>query len=90
MMAQIPQVFDLWQDPQERYDFWMTNYTETSWAGVIISDTFKKVMATYLKYPLRKVQGLSVPYVSLGQYELLKSFQEQLQKEGFKFTIPVE
>jgi hypothetical protein len=55
-----------------------------------MSEAFKKVTATYMKYPPRKVQGVSIPYVSLGQYELLKSFQEQLQNEGFKFTIPVE
>lgn len=90
MIATTPQIFDLWQDPQERYDIFMNNYTETTWAAVTMIDAFKKVMATYLKYPPRKVQGLSIPYVSLGQYELLKSFQEQLQNEGFKFNIPVE
>jgi hypothetical protein len=24
-MASVPQVFDLWQDPQERYDLFMNN-----------------------------------------------------------------
>jgi arylsulfatase A-like enzyme len=90
MIATAPQIFDLWQDPQERYDIFMNNYTESTWAAVTMMDAFKKVMATYLKYPPRKVQGLSIPYVSLGQYELLKSFQEQLGNEGFKFNIPVE
>jgi hypothetical protein len=27
-VATIPQVFDLWQDPQERYDIYMTNWPE--------------------------------------------------------------
>ena len=90
MIALTPQVFDLWQDPQERYDIFMNNYTETSWTSVTITDAFKKIMATYLKYPPRKVQGLSIPYISLAQYELLRSFQEQLQNEGFKFNVPVE
>ena len=27
-VATIPQIFDLWQDPQERYDLFMTNWTE--------------------------------------------------------------
>ena len=27
-VATVPQVFDLWQDPQERYDIFMNNYTE--------------------------------------------------------------
>jgi arylsulfatase A-like enzyme len=90
MIAFTPQIFDLWQDPQERYDVFMNNYTETTWTGVTITDAFKKVMATYLKYPPRKPQGLSIPYISLSQYEMVKSFQEQLENQGFRFTIPVE
>src|SRR6516225_6555124 len=27
-VATVPQIFDLWQDPQERYDIFMNNYTE--------------------------------------------------------------
>ena len=27
-VATVPQVFDLWQDPQERYDIFMNNFTE--------------------------------------------------------------
>jgi arylsulfatase A-like enzyme len=30
-VATVPQVFDLWQDPQERYDIFMNNYTERTW-----------------------------------------------------------
>jgi len=90
MIAMVPQIFDLWQDPQERYDIFMNNYTERTWTGVTFSDAMKKILTTYLKYPPRKPQGLSFPYITLGQYELIKSFQEQLGNQGFKFTIPVE
>jgi hypothetical protein len=27
-------IFDLWQDPQERYDIFMNNYTERTWTMV--------------------------------------------------------
>jgi hypothetical protein len=30
-VATVPQVFDLWQDPQERYDLFMNNFTERTW-----------------------------------------------------------
>jgi hypothetical protein len=33
-VATVPQVFDLWQDPQERYDIFMNNYTERTWTMV--------------------------------------------------------
>ena len=37
----FPQVFDLWQDPQERYDIFMNNYTERTWVMVTINDAIK-------------------------------------------------
>ena len=45
-VATVPQVFDLWQDPQERYDIFMNNYTERTWVLVTISDGDKEVMKT--------------------------------------------
>ena len=33
-VATVPQVFDLWQDPQERYDMFMNNFTERTWTMV--------------------------------------------------------
>ncbi len=35
-VATVPQVFDLWQDPQERYDIFMNNYTERTWVMVTV------------------------------------------------------
>jgi arylsulfatase len=33
-VATVPQIFDLWQDPQERYDIFMNNFTEHTWMAV--------------------------------------------------------
>jgi hypothetical protein len=41
-VATVPQVFDLWQDPQERYDIFMNNYTERTWTMVTISEAIKE------------------------------------------------
>ena len=54
----MPQVFDLWQDPQERYDIFMNNFTERTWMGVVMGEELKKIMATYVKYPPRKLQSM--------------------------------
>jgi arylsulfatase len=35
-VATVPQIFDLWQDPQERYDIFMNNYTERTCTLVTI------------------------------------------------------
>ena len=64
------QVFDLWQDPQERYDIFMNNFTERTWMGVVMGEELKKIMATYVKYPPRKLQsfGYTGP-ITLSNYE---------------------
>jgi arylsulfatase len=42
--ATVPQVFDLWQDPQERYDIFMNNYTENTWTLVTIHAADNELM----------------------------------------------
>jgi arylsulfatase len=88
-VATVPQVFDLWQDPQERYDIFMNNFTERTWMGVVMEQELKKIMATYIKYPPRKVQsyGYTGP-ITLSNYERLQSLREQLAKEGITLTMP--
>jgi len=56
-VATIPQVFDLWQDPQERYDIYMTNWTKRTWVMITIRDEIKKLMQTYVQYPPSKAQS---------------------------------
>jgi hypothetical protein len=56
-VATVPQVFDLLQDPQERYDIFMTTFTESTWAVVPANDAVKKKMKTYVEYPPRKLQS---------------------------------
>jgi arylsulfatase A-like enzyme len=88
-VATVPQVFDLWQDPQERYDIFMNNFTERTWMGVVMEQELKKIMATYIKYPPRKVQsyGYTGP-ITLSNYERLQNIREQLAKEGITLTMP--
>ena len=54
----MPQIFDLWQDPQERYDIFMNNFTERTWTMVPINEAIKKLMKTYVQYPPRKLQSM--------------------------------
>jgi arylsulfatase len=88
-VATVPQVFDLWQDPQERYDIFMNNYTERTWVLVTISDAIKDLMKTYVQYPPRKQQSeaYSGP-ITLPQYERFQNLREQLAKEGIKLPLP--
>jgi arylsulfatase A-like enzyme len=90
-VAIVPQVFDLWQDPQERYDIFMNNYTEHTWTLVTIGDAAKKLMATYVKYPPRKMQsmGYNGP-ITLSNYQKFQWLRDQLNNEGFSLPMPTD
>ena len=79
----------MWGDPQERYDIFMNNYTEHTWALVTIGETVKELMKTYVKYPPRKQQSAAYSGpITLQQYERLQFIREQLEKEGITIPIP--
>jgi arylsulfatase A-like enzyme len=88
-VATAPQVFDLLQDPQERYDIFMTNFTEHTWAVVSANDAVEKLMKTYVKYPPRKLQSETYTGpITISKYQNFKFIQEQLGKEGFHIGLP--
>ena len=88
-VATVPQVFDLWQDPQERYDVFMNNYTERTWTLVTISEAINKKMKTYVQYPPRKMQGITYTGpITLSQYQRFQHIREMLKKQGVNIPIP--
>jgi arylsulfatase A-like enzyme len=88
-VATVPQVFDLWQDPQERYDIFMNNYTERTWVMITISDAIKELMKTYVQYPPRKLQSQSYSGpVTLTSYERFQFIRDQLAKQGITIALP--
>ena len=85
----VPQVFDLWQDPQERYDIFMNNYTERTWTLVTINQAIKELMKTYIQYPPRKLQSeVYTGPVTLSKYQRFKFIRDQLMEEGVTLTLP--
>jgi hypothetical protein len=45
-------------------------------------------MATYVKYPPRKMQGLGYHPITLTQYQTFSFIREQLAKEGVHLHLP--
>ena len=88
-VATVPQVFDLWQDPQERYDLFMNNFTERTWMAVPMQEELKKIMLTFVKYPPRKLQsyGYTGP-ITLSNYQRFQWVRDQLEKEGVNIALP--
>jgi len=88
-VATVPQVFDLWQDPQERYDIFMNNYTERTWTLVSINGAIGELMKTYVKYPPRKIQSETYAGpITIQQYERFAHVREALEKNGISIPLP--
>ncbi|GMG85119.1 arylsulfatase [Paralimibaculum aggregatum] len=88
-IATVPQVFDLLADPQERYDIFMTTFTESTWAMVPANEAVKKKMQSYIKYPPRKLQSetYSGP-ITLTRYQRFKYVRDALEKDGISIGLP--
>jgi arylsulfatase A-like enzyme/nitrite reductase/ring-hydroxylating ferredoxin subunit len=88
-VATVPQVFDLWQDPQERYDIFMNNYTERTWTLVTISKSIEDLMKTYVQYPPRKMQSASYGGpIEISKYQQFQWLRDQMAKEGVDIPLP--
>ena len=88
-VATIPQIFDLYQDPQERYDLFMTNWTERTWTMVPITEAIMGLMKTYVKYPPRKMQSMGYDGpIELSKYEKFQWLREELGKGGISLPMP--
>jgi arylsulfatase len=63
-VATAPQVFDLMQDPQERYDIFMNNFTEKTWVAFAVAGVVNGILENYKKYPPRPMQTFVIdqPY----------------------------
>jgi len=88
-VATVPQIFDLYQDPQERYDLFMNNFTERTWTLVTFNEELTKLMATYVKYPPRKMQSeVYTGPITLSRYQNFQWVRETLKKEGINLPLP--
>ncbi|MFO1049212.1 MAG: arylsulfatase [Geminicoccaceae bacterium] len=88
-VATAPQIFDLYQDPQERYDVFMNNFTEHTWTLVTFNEAVRDLMKTYIQYPPRKLQSeVYTGPITLSQYQRFQYVREELAKDGFQLPLP--
>jgi arylsulfatase A-like enzyme len=88
-VATAPQIFDLWADPQERYDILMNGFTESTWVAPIMGEEIERVMKTFVQYPPRKLQSetYSGP-ITISNWQKFEWLRDQLKRDGIKLTIP--
>lgn len=79
-IATVPQIFNLLGDPQERYDLFMNNFTESTWLGPVMGQVLGDVMKSFAKYPPRKLQSDGYPGpIKITTYEKVMELKKQLQ-----------
>jgi hypothetical protein len=67
----------------------MTNFTETTWMGVVMGQELNKLMKTYIDYPPRKLQSLGYTGpLTISNYQKFQFLREQLKKEGINIPLP--
>ena len=88
-VAVTPQIFDLWQDPQERYDILMNGFTEHTWMAPVMGVELQRVIKTFLEYPPRKLQSETYTGpITITAFEKFSWLREQLKKEGVHVQMP--
>lgn len=82
-VATVPALYDLWQDPQERYDVFMNSYTEKTWTAPIFTKQLTTLMKTYVDYPPRPLQSESYAGpVGIKQFRTLEQAKQLMKEKG--------
>ena len=55
-----PELFDLWNDPGERYDRFMNGWAEKTWAAPQMGALALSLLPTYQQYPNRPLQTAGI------------------------------
>ncbi|HEY4286609.1 MAG TPA: arylsulfatase [Puia sp.] len=86
-VATVPAIYDLWQDPQERYDLFMNGFTEKTWTLPIFNKAIAELMKTYVQYPPRPLQSevYSGP-TEITKFRTMEEAKKFLQQKGV--TLP--
>ena len=84
-IATVPQIFDLMADPQERYDLFMTTFTEKTWTLPIFNQATRTIMESYDKYPPRKLQSetYSGP-LTIDRFRKIEEIKAMLKRKGIE------
>lgn len=84
-VAAVPQIYDLWMDPQERTDILMNSQTETTWSMPIMNMHLKKLMESYVKYPPRPVQSeFYAGPMSITRFRTIEQARKLMKQKDLK------
>lgn len=82
-VATVPAIYDLWQDPQERYDLFMNSFTEKTWTLVIFNKATQDLMKTYVEYPPRPLQSeVFTGPMGISKFRTIQEIKEMMNQKG--------
>ena len=84
-VATVPAIYNLWQDPQERYDLFMNSFTEKTWTLPIFNKATQELMNTYIQYPPRTLQSevYSGP-MEITRFKTLQEVKMLMKEKGIQ------
>ncbi len=86
-VATVPAIYDLWQDPQERYDVFMNSYTEKTWTLPLFGKALTTLMKSYIDYPPRPLQSDAYAGpTNIKQFRTMQQVKELAKEKGL--TLP--
>ena len=84
-VATVPAIYDLWQDPQERYDLFMNSHTEKTWTLVIFNKATQDLLKTYTDYPPRPLQSeVFTGSMGITEFRNIERAKKMMQEKGIK------
>ncbi|MXV51139.1 sulfatase-like hydrolase/transferase [Pedobacter sp. HMF7647] len=90
-VATVPAVYNLWQDPQERYDLFMNSFTEKTWTMPVFNKAIQDLMKTYIDYPPRPLQ--SETYTgpeTINKFRTIQEAKKMLEQKGIRLPNDVK
>ncbi|MEP3389970.1 MAG: arylsulfatase [Reichenbachiella sp.] len=86
-IATVPAIYDLWADPQERYDLFMNSFTEKTWTLPVFNKATQVLMQSYIDYPPRPLQSeVYTGPLSITHFRNMERAKQLMKQKGI--TLP--
>ncbi|TDO97100.1 arylsulfatase [Flavobacterium sp. 245] len=90
-VATVPAIYDLWQDPQERYDLFMNSFTEKTWTLPIFNKATQELIQSYVQYPPRPLQGETYTgEMGITRFRNIQEAKKLLDQKGIKLPADIK
>jgi len=87
-IATVPAIYNLWEDPQERYDVFMTTGRENTWTMPSFGEEMKKVIGTFKQYPPRPLQSETFSgEMTIDRFRIIQKLVPELKAKGVEIDM---